>query len=130
MEELEAQGVGGWYLMCATTAAATWMSSQRCWTICCLGDHTSAARIRPGIRATVQSGRRMWTSPMAVLVNGDTYSAAELFAAELQEMEWGIIVGTPTLWERVFPADLSAPLRRRDQHLHGQILYRKGAFRS
>ena len=34
--------------------------------------------------------------PMAVLVNGNTYSAAELFAAELQEMGWGIIVGEPT----------------------------------
>ena len=33
---------------------------------------------------------------MAVLVNGNTYSAAELFAAELQEMGWGIIVGEPT----------------------------------
>lgn len=34
--------------------------------------------------------------PMAVLVNGDTYSAAEFFAAELQEWGWAIIVGTPT----------------------------------
>ena len=34
--------------------------------------------------------------PMAVLVNGNTYSAAELFAAELQEMDWGVIVGEPT----------------------------------
>ena len=34
--------------------------------------------------------------PMAVLVNGDSYSAAEFFAAELQETGWAIIVGTPT----------------------------------
>ena len=34
--------------------------------------------------------------PMAVLVNGDSYSAAEFFAAELQEQGWAIIVGTPT----------------------------------
>lgn len=34
--------------------------------------------------------------PMAVLVNADTYSAAEFFAAELQEEDWAIIVGTPT----------------------------------
>ena len=33
---------------------------------------------------------------MAVLVNGNTYSAAELFAAELQEMDWGVVVGEPT----------------------------------
>ena len=36
--------------------------------------------------------------------------------------------GDADLWKRVFPADLSAPLRRRDQHLNGQILYRKGHF--
>ena len=33
---------------------------------------------------------------MAVLVNGNTYSAAEFFAAQLQEMDWGVIVGEPT----------------------------------
>lgn len=34
--------------------------------------------------------------PMAVLVNGATYSAAEIFAAELQERGVAVIVGTPT----------------------------------
>ena len=34
--------------------------------------------------------------PISVLVNGSTYGAAELFAAELQEMDWGVIVGEPT----------------------------------
>ena len=34
--------------------------------------------------------------PMAVLVNGNSYSAAELFAAELQETGWGVVVGEPT----------------------------------
>lgn len=34
--------------------------------------------------------------PMAVLVNGGTYSAAEFFAAALQEYDYGIIVGEPT----------------------------------
>ena len=34
--------------------------------------------------------------PMAVLVNGDTYSAAELFAAALQEYEAAIVVGEHT----------------------------------
>ena len=33
---------------------------------------------------------------MAVLVNGDTYSAAEFFAAELQEQGAAVIVGEPT----------------------------------
>ena len=34
--------------------------------------------------------------PMAVLVNADTYSAAEFFAAELQEQGVAVIVGEPT----------------------------------
>ena len=51
---------------------------------------------KAGHQSSVQSDAACVDLPMAVLVNGDTYSAAELFAAELQEMEWGIIVGTPT----------------------------------
>lgn len=35
--------------------------------------------------------------PMAVLVNGDSYSAAEFFAAALQEYNWATIVGTQTV---------------------------------
>lgn len=35
--------------------------------------------------------------PMAVLVNGDSYSAAEFFAAALQEYEAAIVVGEPTV---------------------------------
>ena len=34
--------------------------------------------------------------PMAVLINGDTYSAAEFFAAALQEYEAGVVIGTQT----------------------------------
>ena len=34
--------------------------------------------------------------PMAVLINQDSYSAAEFFAAALQEYEWATIVGTQT----------------------------------
>ena len=33
---------------------------------------------------------------MAVLMNGDTYSAAEFFAAALSEYDWAITVGEPT----------------------------------
>ena len=51
---------------------------------------------KAGHQSSVQSDAACVDLPMAVLVSGDTYSAAELFAAELQEMEWGIIVGTPT----------------------------------
>ena len=35
--------------------------------------------------------------PMAVLVNGDSYSAAEFFAAALQEYHWATVVGTKTV---------------------------------
>ena len=34
--------------------------------------------------------------PMAVLVNADSYSAAEFFAAALREFDWAIIVGEAT----------------------------------
>lgn len=34
--------------------------------------------------------------PMAVLVNGDSYSAAEFFAAALHEYEWATVVGQQT----------------------------------
>ena len=34
--------------------------------------------------------------PMAVLVNGSSYSAAEFFAAALQEYEWATVVGEKT----------------------------------
>lgn len=34
--------------------------------------------------------------PMAVLVNGDSYSAAEFFAAALQEYEWASVIGEKT----------------------------------
>ena len=35
--------------------------------------------------------------PMAVLINGNTYSAAEFFAAALSEYEWATLVGEPTV---------------------------------
>lgn len=34
--------------------------------------------------------------PMAVLVNGESYSAAEFFAAALSEYDWATVVGEPT----------------------------------
>lgn len=34
--------------------------------------------------------------PMAVLINGNTYSAAEFFAAALSEYDWAVTVGDPT----------------------------------
>lgn len=35
--------------------------------------------------------------PMAVLVNQDSYSAAEFFATAIQEYDWGTVVGTKTV---------------------------------
>ena len=40
--------------------------------------------------------------PMAVLVNEDSYSAAEFFAASLQEYGWAKVVGTPTTGKGYF----------------------------
>lgn len=40
--------------------------------------------------------------PMAVLVNGDSYSAAEFFAAALQELEQAVIVGEATCGKGYF----------------------------
>lgn len=42
------------------------------------------------------SDARYLDMPMAVLINGDSYSAAEFFAAALQEYKAGVIVGTQT----------------------------------
>ena len=40
--------------------------------------------------------------PMAVLVNGDSYSAAEFFAAALNEYDWAVLVGEPTVGKSYF----------------------------
>ena len=40
--------------------------------------------------------------PMAVLINEDSYSAAEFFAAALQEYQWAQVVGTPTTGKGYF----------------------------
>lgn len=43
------------------------------------------------------SGESVLEMPMVVMVNGDSYSAAEFFAAAMQEYEWATIVGTQTV---------------------------------
>ena len=45
--------------------------------------------------------------PMAVLVNGDSYSAAEFFAAALREYEWATVVGQQTCGKGYFQTTLS-----------------------
>ena len=43
-----------------------------------------------------ESDEKCLEIPMAVLVNGGSYSAAEFFAAALSEYEWAVVVGTQT----------------------------------
>lgn len=40
--------------------------------------------------------------PMAVIVNGSSYSAAEFFAAALSEYDWAVTVGEPTVGKGYF----------------------------
>ena len=40
--------------------------------------------------------------PMAVLINGSSYSAAEFFAAALEEYDWAVTVGDPTVGKGYF----------------------------
>ena len=50
-----------------------------------------------GTKQTDRSDAACIELPMAVLVNQDSYSAAEFFAAALQEYDWGTVVGTKTV---------------------------------
>lgn len=54
------------------------------------------SRDRAGHEEITQSDAACVDLPMAVLVNANTYSAAEFFAAELQEQGVAVIVGEPT----------------------------------
>lgn len=44
--------------------------------------------------------------PMAVLVNKDSYSAAEFFAAALEEYDWAVTVGEQTTGKGYFQSDI------------------------
>ncbi len=49
-----------------------------------------------------ESDKEFLDIPMAVLINGDSYSAAEFFAAALSEYEAAVIVGEPTTGKGYF----------------------------
>jgi carboxyl-terminal processing protease len=49
-----------------------------------------------GIEEVDRSNADCLEMPMAVLINGNSYSAAEFFAAALQEYDWAVLVGEPT----------------------------------
>lgn len=51
---------------------------------------------KTGRQKVINSDEACVEMPMAVLVNENTYSAAELFAAELRELDWGTVVGAKT----------------------------------
>lgn len=47
--------------------------------------------------------------PMAVLIDGNSYSAAEFFAAALEEYEWAVTVGEPTVGKGHFQQTIPLP---------------------
>lgn len=49
-----------------------------------------------GEESVTESDENCLELPMAVLVNGSSYSAAELFAAALSEYQWALVVGEAT----------------------------------
>ena len=60
---------------------------------------------KSGNRDAVESDSVCLDMPMAVLVNADTYSAAEFFAAALQDYNWADIIGERTTGKIPQPAD-------------------------
>lgn len=54
------------------------------------------SQTKAGMTVTETSDEACVDVPMAVLVNENTYSAAEFFAAQLREMDWAVVVGEPT----------------------------------
>lgn len=55
-----------------------------------------------GKEQKIQSDAQAVEIPMAVLVNGQSYSAAEFFAAALEEYDWAIVAGDPTCGKGYF----------------------------
>lgn len=55
-----------------------------------------------GQETVEESDKACLELPMAVLVNGSSYSAAEFFAAALSEYDWAKIVGEPTVGKGYF----------------------------
>ena len=50
-----------------------------------------------GVEETDRSDESCVELPMAVLINASSYSAAEFFAAALEEYDWAVTVGEPTV---------------------------------
>ena len=51
---------------------------------------------KAGVKTVTESDAMSLSIPLVVLINGDTYGEAELFAAVIQENKWGTIMGEGT----------------------------------
>ena len=49
-----------------------------------------------GNRDYIESDGMCVQMPMVILINGDTFSEAEMFAAAIKEYQWGLLMGEPT----------------------------------
>lgn len=58
--------------------------------------------VRDGKTEDYESDGDCLELPMAVLVNGSSYSAAEFFAAALSEYDWAVVAGEPTCGKSYF----------------------------
>ena len=84
--------------LCLTSARIPADCTRRwwmCWTIFAQRRHTRFGQ--SGGEETVERSDNVCLSmPMVVLVNSDTYAAAEFFAAALQDYRWAGVVGERT----------------------------------
>lgn len=55
-----------------------------------------------GQESKTESDEKCLELPMAVLINGYSYSAAEFFAAALDEYDWAVVIGEPTTGKSYF----------------------------